>query len=431
MKKNLLLLSLSWFLTGTTFSQQQPVDADFFYPQLVEQFYGQHQHQLRWMLPGKEAALLRQTLLNLMDSSQKQGLIHTNYHPELSGKKEEPLPADPAEQWRLDRLYTDAALALFQDIFQGVKESPWLGYDAVSERYRQSDGEKMILCLLQAKTAADLVITAEMLEPKDAVYLALKNEYRRLQLANRKDSLRLVRLSMNYYRWYMHFHADKMIVINLASARLMYYENNRPVLQMKTVVGKTSTPSPRFAAWCDQAILYPYWYVPRSITFNEYLPLIRQNPSWLDAKNMQVIDSKGKVVDHHRLDWSSFHSGYFPYTIRQSTGCDNALGVIKFNISTPYGVYLHDTNNKQAFSSGYRYLSHGCIRLEDPFELGYHLLAHTLDTAFLQSCYRQQNPVYEKLDSPVPVFTVYMPVWPAEGGKLAYYKDVYRLLKKE
>ncbi len=431
MKKNLLLLSLSWFLTGTTFSQQQPVDADFFYPQLVEQFYGQHQHQLRWMLPGKEAALLRQTLLNLMDSSQKQGLIHTNYHPELSGKKEEPLPADPAEQWRLDRLYTDAALALFQDIFQGVKESPWLGYDAVSERYRQSDGEKMIQCLLQAKTAADLVITAEMLEPKDAVYLALKNEYRRLQLANRKDSLRLVRLSMNYYRWYMHFHADKMIVINLASARLMYYENNRPVLQMKTVVGKTSTPSPRFAAWCDQAILYPYWYVPRSITFNEYLPLIRQNPSWLDAKNMQVIDSKGKVVDHHRLDWSSFHSGYFPYTIRQSTGCDNALGVIKFNISTPYGVYLHDTNNKQAFSSGYRYLSHGCIRLEDPFELGYHLLAHTLDTAFLQSCYRQQNPVYEQLDSPVPVITVYMPVWPAEGGKLAYYKDVYRLLKKE
>lgn len=118
---------------------------------------------------------------------------------------------------------------------------------------------------------------------------------------------------------------------------------------MKTVLGKPSTPSPRFAAWCDQAILYPYWYVPRSITFNGYLPIIRQNPSWLDAKNMQVVDGKGKEVDHHRLNWSSFHAGYFPYTIRQSTGCDNALGVIKFNISTPYGVYLHDTNNKTAF----------------------------------------------------------------------------------
>ncbi len=428
MKKNWLLLCLSWFLTGTTLSQQ-PGEAAFIYPKLVEQFYGQNQHQLRWMLPGTEAALLRQTLLNLMDSSLRQGLIPTIYHPELSGKKAELLPADTVEQWRLDRLYTDAVLALFQDIFQGVKESPWLGYDAVSEKYRQSDGVKMIQCLLQAKTAADLVITADLLEPKDSVYLALKNEYRRFQQANRKDSLRLVRLSMNYYRWYMHFQADKMIVINLASARLIYYENSRPVLQMKTVLGKPSTPSPRFAAWCDQAILYPYWYVPRSITFNEYLPIIRQNPSWLDAKNMQVVDGKGKVVDHHRLNWSSFHAGYFPYTIRQSTGCDNALGVIKFNISTPYGVYLHDTNNKTAFFSGYRYFSHGCIRLEDPYELGDYLLEHTLDTTFLQSCYRQQQPVVEKLKAPVAVVSVYMPAWPGSGGKVFYYKDVYGLLK--
>jgi murein L,D-transpeptidase YcbB/YkuD len=57
-------------------------------------------------------------------------------------------------------------------------------------------------------------------------------------------------------------------------------------------------------------------------------------------------------------------------------------------------------------------------------------MEHALDTAFLQSCYRQQKPVYEKLNQPVPVFSVYMPAWPGPAGKMIYYKDVYRLLRK-
>ncbi len=144
---------------------------------------------------------------------------------------------------------------------------------------------------------------------------------------------------------------------------------------------------------------------------------------------MQVIDGSGKVIDHHRLNWSSFHTGYFPYTIRQSTGCDNALGVIKFNINTPYGVYLHDTNNKTAFLSASRYFSHGCIRLEEPIDLGNRVLSNKLDTAFLQSCFREQRPIYKPLSAPVPVFVVYMPVMTDAKGKIIYYKDVYRLLK--
>ncbi len=429
MKKFLFIPLFLLLMTRTGLKGFAQEEERLFYPQLVNEFYRLNQEQLFWFTPGTEATALRMKLPALIDSSRQQGLISERYHLDLLNSKAAEWPADTAEQWQLDRYFTDAALALFHDIFQGYKELPWVGYDVVTEKYRQSDGEKLIQCLLQAKTGADLVVTASLLEPVDSIYTALKKEYQRLQLKNRKDSVRLLRLTMNYYRWFTHFHFDKMIVINLSAARLYYYEQNKPVLQMKTVLGKPATPSPRFAAWCDQAILYPYWYVPRSITFNEYLPIIKGNPSWLDAKNMQVIDGNGKVVNHHQLNWSSFHTGYFPYTIRQSTGCDNALGVIKFNINTPYGVYLHDTNNKNAFKSASRYLSHGCIRLEDPFDLGYHLLEHTLDTAFLQSCYKQQKPVFETLKSPVPVFAVYMPAWPGPGGKVIYYKDVYRLLK--
>jgi murein L,D-transpeptidase YcbB/YkuD len=430
MKKYLLLPAFSWlFFFSSSFLYAQRSEP-LKHPQLTKQFYELSQTEFFWYRDDVATQRLRQQLPVLINNACQQGLLSAPAHPGVVNNINLAMPADTAIKRQLDRYFTDAALTLLLAIYKGEKDSPWFGYDAVTEKFDAADQTKILLELRQVSSAEELADMAKRLEPDDSMFKTFKQEYQRHSLNNRKDSARLIRLSMNYYRWMTHFGFEKMIVINQPAARLYYYENNKPVLEMKTVLGKTATPSPRFAAWCDQAILYPYWYVPRSITFNEYLPIIRRNPSWLDAKNMQVIDGNGKVVNHHQLNWSAFHSGYFPYTIRQSTGCDNALGVIKFNINTPYGVYLHDTNNKSAFHSNYRYLSHGCIRLEDPYELGYHLLEHTLDTAFLQSCYRQQKPVYETLKQPVPVFTVYMPAWPGPDGKMIYYKDVYRLLKK-
>ncbi len=267
----------------------------------------------------------------------------------------------------------------------------------------------------------------ESLEPGDKEYAALKKELGNQVEKDHKDTVAILQLSMNYYRWVHHFKFEKMIVINLPEARLRYYENDSLVLNMKTVVGKTSTPTPRFATVCDQVILYPYWYVPASILFTEYLPRIRKNPSWIDANNMQVVDGSGKIMDHMKMNWASFNAGNFPFMLRQSTGCDNALGVIKFNIATPYGVYLHDTNNKTAFFSGLRYYSHGCIRIEEPFELGNKLLAGKLDTAYLQSCFRDKRPEFIKLVQHVPVFSVYMQAVGSTSGKVFYYRDIYKL----
>ncbi len=430
MKKYLLLLSFSWLFALVPQELNSQLYGPMYDAQLTHHFYESYKGFFFWFREDPVSLTLRRKLPGLIEASKQQGLIIQSIHPDVFNLSDNLAFSDSVMRSQMDRYYTDAALRLLLAVYGGEKDSPWVGHDAVSERYADTDREKLINCLLQVRSAEELVVTLAALEPSDSIYMAFKNEYQRLMNLRKTDSARLVRLSMNYYRWMTHFNFEKMIVINQPAARLFYYENNRLVLQMKTVLGKTVTPSPRFVAWCDQAILYPYWYVPRSIAFNEYLPAIKRNPSWLDAKNMQVIDGKGKVVDHHRLNWSSFHSGYFPYTLRQSTGCDNALGVIKFNINTPYGVYLHDTNNKSAFLSGYRYFSHGCIRLEDPYELGYHLLEHQLDTAFLQSCYRQQQPVFEKLRQPVPVFSVYMPAWPNPAGKMIYYKDVYHLLHK-
>lgn len=404
-------------------------DEKLLYPDLVNRFYLMNGNHLFWFAAGEEKNLLRRELLRIIDSSCYSRLIEKAYHSdELKPVSDNP-PSDSLILFKTDRLFTDAAIAVFKDIYQGYRISPWVGYDQLSEKYADADNEYLLRVLLQATVASQLKLFVEALQPLQIEYTTLKKELSRQITLKGRDTIAFLLRSMNYYRWIYHFRFEKFIVVNLPAARLGYYENDSLILDMKTVVGKIKTPTPRFATYCDQAILYPYWYVPPSIIFNEYLPRIKNNPSWLDANNMQVVDGTGRILNHHKLNWASFHAGYFPYMIRQSTGCDNALGVIKFNIIAPYGVYLHDTNNKTAFLSGSRFYSHGCIRLEEPIKLGNYLLAGKLDTTFLQSCFKEQKPIPVLLEKPIPVFVVYMPAVASAKGIIHYYKDIYKLIK--
>ena len=55
----------------------------------------------------------------------------------------------------------------------------------------------------------------------------------------------------------------------------------------------------------------------------------------------------------------------------QASGDDNALGILKFNFSNPFSVYLHDTNQRYLFKNAARALSHGCVRVQQWQELAF------------------------------------------------------------
>lgn len=372
---------------------------------------------------------MRKELVDCIDSSLSCDLLAEPYHYQQLQQNLETGPPDSLSLLQMDKIFTDAAIGFMKNVFEGYESSPWVSFDQVSPKY-ENDGNEFLLDQLRGvHSPMDLRRMMLAMQPKEQEYQLLKQELRTQKQNGDKKKIQQIVGALNHFRWIHHFGFQKVIVVNIASASLRYYENDSAKLSMRVVVGKPSTPTPRFATWCDEVILYPYWYVPRKIALNEYLYRFKRNPALIDAMNMQVIDKNGKILNHYKLDWSSINKSYFPYTLRQSTGCDNALGVIKFNVTSPYGVYLHDTNNKSAFLSASRYYSHGCIRIEKPIDLGNHLLKNSLDTTFLQSCYNQQKPISIKLDQPVPLFVVYMPAEPNGAGKITYYRDVYKLLK--
>ncbi|MBZ4191631.1 L,D-transpeptidase family protein [Niabella beijingensis] len=397
-------------------------------PSMVDAFYRQREGRLFWFGAGAgtEGTMRNELIRIFKEEAVLQGLDSLKY---LSMLPATIADLDSSESEVCDRMFTDAAFAYFADLYGGdPRVRTRVGSDEITGKYGMIDRQYIVDRLSEVNSSALLKALVPALEPSQPLYLSLKDELQKqLELGDRKKIASLV-ISLNNFRWFCHFRFKNFIVVNIASAELNYFEQDSVILNMRIVAGKPSTMTPRFVTYCDQVILYPYWNVPRSIAVNEILPFCKKSLVVLDILKMQVINSKGEIVDPKRLDWKKFTAKNFPYRFRQSTGCDNALGVIKFNLTSPYSVYLHDTNLKSDFKAEKRYFSHGCIRIEQPLELANEILEDKLDEGFLKASIKGQQPIAKKVAEPVPVFVLYMTAEATASGAVKYFPDVYGLL---
>jgi L,D-transpeptidase YcbB len=392
---------------------------------LVGTFYKQVGDSMFWFSEGKNAGGLRRQLIASLAACEAQGLDPQQYRIEEL-KNLNTGSSTTTTQRDADHLFTDVALEYMKDLVKGNLSSNFVSYDELSSKALPKDKQLLVDLLAGCADSASLEKTLNSLEPATAEYQLLKTA---LSNTLNTDTARQLKTALNAYRWIHHFQFAKCIVVNIPSARLYYYEGDSLKLEMKVVLGKPATPTPKFAAHCNEVILYPYWNVPHSIAVNEFLPMCKKGYGVLKLMNIQVLNSKGQVVNPATINWSAYNKKNFPFRFRQSTGCDNALGVIKLNLTSPYSVYLHDTNMKFAFKLNKRFQSHGCIRIEKPVELCRFLLDGVFDQTLVDACVKDQKPVTKKLSGPVPIFVIYATA-DSRGQSLKYYPDIYKLNRK-
>lgn len=398
------------------------------HPQLAEKFYSMRSQQMFWF-QQEESIAVRQKLVQLLAKADYLALDKDRYHYRWLSENTWFATSDTSLLFAADKVYTDAVIAFCKDIYQGADIEKWLQYDEISPQYQSADNSYILMGLASVNSANELEWFTRFLEPSSLDYIRIKQELRSNLDSCKMEQVEKLIPAMNLLRWVRHFNFEQYVVVNAASATVRYYDHDTLNLRMKAVVGTVTNPTPRFAGYCNEVVLYPYWHVPYSIAVNEILPLVKRNRNYLVSRNLQVIDKQGRILEPSKIDWSVLNAKNFPYQFRQSTGCDNALGVIKFNLTDPFSVYMHDTNNKTAFLAGSRYFSHGCIRLEKPVDLANALLPGKIDPSFLEACNRNQKPVVLKVAEPVPVFVLYMAADFNEDNTVSYHKDVYRLLQ--
>jgi len=148
----------------------------------------------------------------------------------------------------------------------------------------------------------------------------------------------------------------------------------------------------------------------------------------LDENNYQVLNKNARVINPYTINWWSLSRNYFPYVLRQSTGCDNSLGLIKLNFYNPFTVYLHDTPAKSLFGQKERFFSHGCMRVQKAIEIGRYILRGNtvaIDTLTQKGCLKNQSPITVAATEAIPVFVLYQTAWIDSAANVKLYKDVY------
>ncbi|SDY27729.1 L,D-transpeptidase family protein [Citreimonas salinaria] len=243
-----------------------------------------------------------------------------------------------------------------------------------------------------------------------------------------EERLKSVIVAMERERWLNleGGRGDRHVVVNLADFHAQLIDDGKTTFRTRSVVGHQDRDrqSPEFSDVMEHMVINPYWYVPRSIIVDEYLPAMRRNP--YAHSHLDVIDSSGRVVNRGR-GFARYNSRTFPFSMRQKPGPENALGTVKFMFPNRYNIYLHDTPAKQLFSRSTRTFSHGCIRLQDPHEFAYALLAPQQEDPerFFQSILQTGRNTTVPLEQNVPVHLDYRTAFTQAKGNVQYREDVY------
>jgi L,D-transpeptidase YcbB len=217
------------------------------------------------------------------------------------------------------------------------------------------------------------------------------------------------------------------IWVNMPDFTAKIIDNGAITFRTRVVIGK-NTPdqrSPEFSDQMEYMAVNPSWGVPRSIIVNEYLPLLQANPN--AVSHLQVLDRNGKVVPRDAINFAGYTSRTFPYGLRQPPSDGNALGLVKFMFPNENNIYLHDTPSKNLFDHEVRAYSHGCIRVGDPMDFAYALLAVQSDDpqGEFKTALDSGRETNITLQSAVPVHLVYYTAYPYTFGEVSYRADVY------
>jgi murein L,D-transpeptidase YcbB/YkuD len=207
----------------------------------------------------------------------------------------------------------------------------------------------------------------------------------------------------------------KYVLVDAGDARLSMWENGRKVDEMKIVVGKAATATPMMAAYIKYASVNPYWNVPPELLQSLIAPrVVAQGISYLTEREYQVLTDWGddaKTIDPHDVDWQAVAEGRQVVRLRRLPSPANSMGMMKFMLPNYFGIYLHDSPEKEHFTKNELWISNGCVRVED-----YKRLARFLfDGAVPQG----KNPKVEQevdLPKPVPVYMTYLTAQPTADG---------------
>ena len=218
---------------------------------------------------------------------------------------------------------------------------------------------------------------------------------------------------------------ERFVMANIPAAAVETVENGVVFSHHVAGVGKIDRQSPVMQTKATDINFNPYWTVPASIIRKDLIPKMQADSNYLTDNHIRVINKEGAEVPPSAINWNSLDATN--YKFREDPGENNSLGVVRINISNPYGVYMHDTSTKGVFGDDFRFISSGCIRVQNVRDYVAWLLKDTpgWDRDHIDAAIRSGERLDVRLASPVPVYWVYITAW-ANDGLVQFRPDIYQ-----
>ena len=227
----------------------------------------------------------------------------------------------------------------------------------------------------------------------------------------------IILANLERWRWLPHVLGnaqlgDAYVMVNIPDYTLKIVHDGSIYWSTKIVTGKPGMPTPMISPDMKFITVNPTWNVPPSIIANEYLPVVRQDPTALERIGLKMENNKDGTV-----------------RIFQPPGERNALGRVRFNFPNKYLVYQHDTPDKNLFAESKRAFSHGCMRVENPVGYAEKLLSIELPKeGYTQDKIRKlfgNSELNIDFPKPLPVHITYQTAFVGDDGKLEIREDIY------
>jgi len=372
----------------------------------------------------------------MLAQANHYGLSLFDYHLEsLSFEKlkqwwDSPSEKNQKERSMFDILLTDGLITFINDLHFGK-------YNPLYHKSRIDTSRINGFCadeiLSTARLQADFREAIRNAQPKIKAYSDLQafldSSYTDNNSMTSEAEMGKIIINMERLRW-INTQSANYIMVNIPSYTLEFHQGDE-MSDFKVMVGKPTSKTPVLESEINYFSTAPDWRVPQSIFRKEMLPEILKDRSYLADHNYSIYDGSGNKVIVNASKLRQINNNPYNYSVRQSSGQDNALGAVVFRFQNPYGVYLHDTAQKQFFDSEKRALSHGCVRVENADRLAAMLLSYD-GSEYKISALENAILSYEKKDfvlsQPVPIIITYLTCL-IKNGKPTLYTDIYQFDK--
>ncbi|KST57118.1 amidase [Methylobacterium sp. GXS13] len=248
------------------------------------------------------------------------------------------------------------------------------------------------------------------------------------QAMNVPADVRLHQLETNVVRLrsYSGDLGRRFVIMNIPAALVETVENGQVVTLHAAGVGKIDRQSPIMNTKATQINFNPTWTVPASIVKKDLIPKMQKDPNYLTDNKIHILSSTGEVSPRS-INWNSDEGTR--YTYRQESGADfNSMGIVRINIPNPYGVFMHDTNTKGVFGDDFRFISSGCVRVQNVREYITWLLKDTpgWGREQVEQAIESGKRVDANIAQPVPVYWTYITAWATPDGLVQFRDDIYK-----